>query len=484
MARILGRLLIVLALGGCSSPPALKLSADFADSSYATMVLHLSSSSRDEWYVIDHAHEDTGLDAVPITNLGEHDEVVVDALLYPETLAGLGLAGVGALRVRDSGDTLPSAEHVFETRVTYAGAGDWVSREPARFAYPRPDNYQSARCPRLRADIISLPGATQPVSAGFALANGHVRVYTGHYGGQPFESKAFDIDPAAGTAQEVASQALARIQSRGARVNAGIEDPDGSLWLAIAPPGRFTEVVHEVRGRLVATATMTSAQYIDWMAWAAPDPQSGKPTLLLEDDGGGLMRWVIGGPLTRVLPIHGGFACYSEPQINTDFSVTYFCGGITKVSDGFWITRPSGPLVHVSPTGTGSVAVQQPPTPGRLLSMAVTPRGRTVTMELVQSAATARVFELNRTFTQLAEFNTQQPTAVVADGESLLFAGVFGYLDRFRLDGTSDARCPSQDGLLGGLWPTQFLPLGPSRFLAIGTAPSLAQSTVVYLYPE
>lgn len=492
MWRALGLGLLTFMLG-CSAPPPLSIDATFPGLGYGTLLLNISDG-QERWFVIDRANVNAGADALPAIRLDESGSFLLTAHLYSSSPENQGFKRVGALTVKPEGQRVPHADGAYRLAASYTSTGSWTKIDvPTDGSYPQSPDFEAVDCPTFKAHAVRLDNATEPVAARARRGDGHFVLFTGRYGGgRPGSSpdlRAYDLDPVERTSVEIQTPTLAGFRARQFQVGAAIEGDDGKLWLTLngpdgpSGPPRTVLWTGTLEGGGTITATMSDSQWIRWMEWTDPDPSTGKRDLLLLSDYGQLRRFKTASRTTeRVIRSGHLSVCFTSQSSDPNYNLTEFCGGIARDGDrGFVVTSPDRRFFRVSGQGTLTATLTVTAQAGALLAAAVSPQGTVRTMSVDQTSAFTHLFELRgREFVQISgDISDQSPTLIIPSGDDILYSGLFGYLTKYRVQ--QGRRCESQAGLLGGLIPTAYDPIGPDRWLLTGGSPASPQTFAIVL---
>ncbi len=493
MWRALGLGLVGFVVG-CGVPPPLSIDATFPEPGFGTLLLNISDA-QERWFVIDRDNGNAGADALPSLRLDESGSFLLTAHLYRSSPGSLGFQHLGALTVNPEGQRVPVADGAYRLSASYTSSGSWTKIDvPADASYPLSLDFVAVDCPTFNARAVRLDGATEPVAARARRRDGHFVLFTGRYGagrpGTSLDLRAYDLDPIQRTSVEIQTPTMTGLRARQFQVGAAIEGDDGKLWLTLngpdgpsgAPP-RTVLWTGTLEGGGTITATMSDSQWIRWMEWTDPDPITGKRDLLLLSDYGQLRRFEVASRTTERVIRSGHFSvCFTSQSSDPNYNLTEFCGGIARDGDrGFVVTSPDRRFFRVSGQGTLTATLTVAAPAGALLAAAVSPRGSVRTMSVDQSSAFTHLFELRGSeFVQITgDISDQSPTLIIPSGDDVLYGGLFGYLTKYRVRKAS--RCESQAGLLGGLIPTAYDPIGPDSWLLTGGSPASPQTFAVVL---
>lgn len=483
MRRALGLGLLMVVLG-CEAPRPLSIRAVFPLPSYETLLLNVSDG-QERWFVVD--GNGAGAEALPPLYLDGGGSFVLTAHLYDLPPSLVGFPKVGALEVRpDARERVIRAARAYRLVATYTSSGSWNAIEvPPAQSYPLIPGFEEQACPPFTATPIKMESATEPVAARARRQDGHFLLLTGSYGGpRPSDLRAYDLDPAQQSATEIQSPTLNDLRARQLRVGAAIEGDDGKLWLTLnGPTGRTMLWTGTLEGGGTVTATMSDSQWIRWMEWTDPDPGTGKRDLLLLSDFGQLRRYRPATRTSTLLIASGRWgACFSSSSSDPSYSLSLFCGGIARDgARGFVVTTPDRRFFRVSGLGAVTATLAVSVTEGALLPAAVNSSGAVRTMSVDQTSAFTHLFELiNGTFQQVSsDISDQAPTLIIPYRDDILYGGLFGYLTKYvPKDGV---HCETQAGILGGLIPTAYDPIGPDSWLLTGGSPASPKTFAVIL---
>lgn len=472
-----GAIVWLFVFAACTAETApLAIKVDFPADVFPTMVLTLIEAKKSASYIID-LHDGAGLDQLPRLTVSDSDEAQIYAQLY-ERPYGNYTTATGLVEVSEEGQALPAPIETWSQRVTITSTGGWA-RVP-NTALPALRSLSFKPEPICLGLVFSpplpLPGATEPISATVLLSNGHVLLFTGRERlgrpEAPFALRIYDYNANTDVIDELDAASFNGLKALPARINAAVQ-VGVPIYLAVAPRAGGSQLW---RGTIMGgfTKLLDLPTPTTVVAMRAVPERTPRALLLITEQGGLFQVELSGLAVTTLIPeaVRPNPSCNRQDAIGDhNFDVFGTCAGISPTRDPetFIVTRPHGDLLARLSLSGGLTPLTVPIGHEESYLPPVSTVDDTFTLQTETAQVITTLFHLvNDRFEVVEELGAQQPTALTVQGRNLIFGGRFGYVQTWSPEQSS---CPSYDGALGGMWPSEFLKLSEGTWLASGYSP-------------